>query len=199
MWESALKDVLLPNYVPLRSHTLQAIHLICFFHKAIANLVTDIKSVAVATGIQNTLGNKGCVSIHISIQGTSLLVSTAHFAAGQKQIKNRNENFTKINQLLSIKLSKAKRFSLSTPSETVSPPPFSSGENTVFKTIIKIQSKGFFLNYFNLLLVSEDGDTVSDTAVPNDDPPQLGVKSLHSAADRVIFMGDLNYRINGER
>lgn len=57
-WEAYLTEVLGPMYVPIRSHTLQAIHIIAFAHVGIAHLCTDISSAAVATGMGNTLGNK---------------------------------------------------------------------------------------------------------------------------------------------
>ena len=66
-WESYLVEALGPSYRPIRSHTLQAIHLICFAHVSIARHVSEVKSSAVATGIQNTLGNKGAVTIHLKV------------------------------------------------------------------------------------------------------------------------------------
>ena len=50
LWENYLIQLLGPSYIPLRSHTLQAIHMICFAHKSIAHLITDISSSAIATG-----------------------------------------------------------------------------------------------------------------------------------------------------
>jgi hypothetical protein len=57
-WEGYLTEVLGPMYAPIRSHTLQAIHIIAFAHIGIAHLCSDIASAAVATGMGNTLGNK---------------------------------------------------------------------------------------------------------------------------------------------
>ena len=59
IWEAYLTKALGDNYVPLKAHTLQAIHLIVFAHKAIAHLCSSMTSGAVPTGIGNTLGNKG--------------------------------------------------------------------------------------------------------------------------------------------
>lgn len=49
-WEKYLKAALGPSYVPLKSQTLQAIHMIVFAHIAIAPLCTDLTSAAIATG-----------------------------------------------------------------------------------------------------------------------------------------------------
>ena len=49
-WEKYLKTALGPCYVPLKSQTLQAIHMIVFAHIAIAPLCKDLTSAAIATG-----------------------------------------------------------------------------------------------------------------------------------------------------
>jgi hypothetical protein len=114
-WENYLISLLGPSYTPLRSHTLQAIHMICFVHESIAHLVSDISSSAVATGLQNTLGNKGGVSIYLKVLNTSFIFTNAHLAAGQKSVSRRNNNFHLINSSTPKKLfskSRASRNSL---------------------------------------------------------------------------------------
>ena len=88
------------QYDPIRSHTLQAIHLIAFVHKSIAHHCSVATSAAVATGTANTLGNKGAVAIYIVIGKTKLLIANAHLAAHQNAEKQRNSDFNKINRLM---------------------------------------------------------------------------------------------------
>ena len=118
LWENYLINLLGPSYIPLRSHTLQAIHMIIFAHQSIAHLITDINSTAIATGLNNTLGNKGAVSIHMKILNTSFLFTNAHLAAGQKSVTRRNENFDLINTMTPKKLYRKSRrkFSVTSPS-----------------------------------------------------------------------------------
>jgi hypothetical protein len=77
-WETYLTQVIGPNYVRIRAQTLQAIHLMIFAHLSIASYITEVKSATVATGIGNTLGNKGGVAISFRLGNTSLLFINAH-------------------------------------------------------------------------------------------------------------------------
>lgn len=52
-WERKLEATLGSNYVLLRSHTLQAIHLAVYLHKSLIPMASHAESGAVATG--NTL------------------------------------------------------------------------------------------------------------------------------------------------
>ena len=92
-WEEYLGKALGDMYVPLRSHTLQAIHLIVFVHKGLAHLCSEMFSGAVATGIGGTLGNKGGVGISMWFGNTKLVVANAHLAAHQNAVKRRNEEY----------------------------------------------------------------------------------------------------------
>eukprot|EP00753_Platysulcus_tardus_P012038 PLAT3336.13.p1 GENE.PLAT3336.13~~PLAT3336.13.p1 ORF type:complete len:996 (-),score=419.40 PLAT3336.13:68-3055(-) len=95
-WEAALKRSLGSNYVMLCSHTLQAIHLVVFVHRALLPLVSTVQSAAVATGIGKRLGNKGGVGIGFFVGGSSLLFINCHLAAHQKNVKQRNADYNRI-------------------------------------------------------------------------------------------------------
>ena len=143
-WEDYLGAVLGPRYIPLRSHTLQAIHLIVFAHVALAPICKDITSAAVATGVANTLGNKGGLAVSLCIGSTKFVIVNAHLAAHQNAVKRRNSEFQKLRKELPLLLAKKERSAVSTAAD------------------------------------------------------QSG-SLLETCADRVIFMGDLNYRIRGNR
>ena len=58
-WEATLEEALGTDYDAIHSHSLQASHIILFVHKSISHLISDVSSLAVPTGIGDTLGNKG--------------------------------------------------------------------------------------------------------------------------------------------
>ena len=145
-WEDYLGAVLGPRYIPLRSHTLQAIHLIVFAHIALAPMCKDITSAAVATGVANTLGNKGGLAVSLCIGSTKFVIVNAHLAAHQNAVKRRNSEFQKLRKELPLLLAKRER------------------------------------------------SAVTATAASDQSGPLL-----ENCADRVIFMGDLNYRVRGNR
>lgn len=47
----------------------------------------------VKTGAGGTMGNKGSVSVRFVVDSTALAFVVSHFAAGQNEIKERNEDF----------------------------------------------------------------------------------------------------------
>merc|ERR1711865_1122979 len=87
-------------------HTLQAIHQIIFIHKALLPLVTNVASSAVATGIANTLGNKGGIGISFNLGKTSMLFVNCHLTAHQHKEEDRNKDVDKIER--GLKLPKVK-------------------------------------------------------------------------------------------
>jgi hypothetical protein len=80
-WENKVAKTLGNAYVKLRSHTLQAIHLIIFIHRSLLPLVSDIRSASVAAGLGDTLGNKGGVAITFKVGVTSFAIVSSHFQA----------------------------------------------------------------------------------------------------------------------
>jgi len=105
-WEAYLVEALGPNYVPIRSHTLQAIHLMAFVHKAVAHFCTVVTSAAVPTGLGSTMGNKGGVGVYFKIAQTRVLVVNAHLAAHQNAERRRNAEFNRINKMIPLLLEK---------------------------------------------------------------------------------------------
>ena len=142
--------VLGPDYRPMRSHTLQATHIILFVHKAIESLLSDVKSAAVACGLGGTMGNKGGVAISFKIGATRCLFINSHLAAHQHAVNERNIQIIKILRELVMSLASTEMDALNT---------------------------------------SIDGE------------PQLPDDStfVHKIFERIVFMGDMNYRIRGNR
>jgi len=95
-WINMLRHALDKDYVMLKSHSMNALHLTVFAHKDIFSLVRDIESDEVRTGFGKVVGNKGGIGISLRIAKTSLLFVNCHLASGQKQEKRRNEDFEAI-------------------------------------------------------------------------------------------------------
>jgi hypothetical protein len=222
-----------------------------FVHKAIAPLCSIVTSAAVATGVGNTLGNKGGVGIFLKIGNTRILVVNAHFTAHQEAVRQRNNDFHKINKLLPVLLEKRDLVGKTATAEQV----VESVENNV--PLVVLNNKEEFnnindkennqekkennssggnnnqsqpedllpnpvgepsnnernaeketTNNYNNNTEDHDSDLEPDdetsprvSAIASEaelNIPSLG-KDLKSLADIVIFMGDLNYRIRGNR
>lgn len=95
---ATLEEALGPDYDVLRSHSLQASHVILLVHKSIVHLVSSVRSLAVPTGIGETLGNKGGIGIACKIAETSFIFVNAHLAAHQHATVRRTNEFRKISR-----------------------------------------------------------------------------------------------------
>lgn len=62
----------------------------------------DVAVDTVKTGMGGATGNKGAVAIRLLFHTTSLCFVCSHFAAGQSQVKERNEDFAEIVRKLSF-------------------------------------------------------------------------------------------------
>jgi len=101
-WVNFLRKHLDSDYVMIKSHSMNALHLTLFVHKSILPNVKAIESAEVKTGIANIVGNKGGIGITFKVFETSLLFINCHLASGQKQIKMRTDNFEKIMKELDL-------------------------------------------------------------------------------------------------
>jgi len=98
----ALKRVMLStlggSYAPVVMTSLGAIHLYVFVRKdATPHLKrSSVVTWEVACGIGNVVQNKGALGVRMVLAGKSLMFFTAHLAAHQSKIKERNADFWRI-------------------------------------------------------------------------------------------------------
>lgn len=155
-----------------------------FVHKAIRPLISDVTSAAVACGMANTLGNKGGVGISFCLGATRIVVINSHLEAHQNKTKVRNRQFHKIcsemTQLLKRKLPTKEKDGPATTSPPAVP--------QVKARLTGGEDAG----------EDEDEDEEGGDEL-DDDVYQKKSDQLNQYGDRVIFMGDMNYRINGNR
>lgn len=187
-----------------------------------------VTSVALATGVGNTLGNKGSVAISLKFGSFNFLVINAHLSAHQKATKQRNAEFQKMNRIIPNLLEK-KEPSLGTSAGFSSFAVKSSeGSNLQTSTSPTTTLDSNNLNIkTNMQEISDpvvkEIDVMSDDAESDDgneedinksevaaSNPNIQAdleksqskafdKSLDQCGEFVIFMGDLNYRIKGNR
>jgi len=81
-WMDKLSTTLGKDYLVLHSTSLVAIHLCVLIHKRLLPLVKDLKVSQIATGVMNTIGNKGGVGISFKVGDTSLLFVNCHLSSG---------------------------------------------------------------------------------------------------------------------
>lgn len=142
--------------------------------------ISHVVSAAIPTGMGDTLGNKGGCGIYFKIAGTSILVVNAHLAAHQNAVKRRNEDFRKIDAQLPVKLALKLK-------ELHHKHYLAHGDKSKEESIFQVPKKD----------VETPNDTLPNNYSEAEQP--LMPSNLASFADRVIFMGDLNYRIRGNR
>ncbi len=209
-WESYCLQMVGDNYLPVHSQTLQAIHIVCFVHKAVAPLIKEVKGASVPTGIGNVLGNKGCTAIQFMFASTSFLVINAHLAAHQDGVDERNLNFQTIAKKLPRILAKRKQ-RRSSSSNALS---LMDNQNNLMLR----RSGSFDMGSDTAIADANDHSTVPNANAFLRDSQDSSInvsssfdlngvnnsdawkgESISNISDRVIFMGDLNYRIQAPR
>jgi synaptojanin len=99
-WRNKIYDFLsnYGDYVPIIFEPLQLVG-VCLFIFVLKKHSGSIRDVCVEknkTGLRGSAGNKGAVLIRFVFYNTSMCFICSHFAAHQKEIKQRNEDFAAI-------------------------------------------------------------------------------------------------------
>ncbi|CAI9731580.1 synaptojanin-1-like isoform X1 [Octopus vulgaris] len=90
------------KYIPLATIQLVGVCLILFIRPHLAPLISDIAIESVKTGLGGATGNKGAVGVRFLLNATSFCFLCAHFAAGQSQVNERNNDFHEIMKRVSL-------------------------------------------------------------------------------------------------
>ncbi|XP_029459440.1 synaptojanin-1 isoform X3 [Rhinatrema bivittatum] len=104
LWAAELQKTISRDYkyVLLASEQLVGVCLFVFIRPQHAPFIRDVAVDTVKTGMGGATGNKGAVAIRMLIHTTSLCFICSHFAAGQSQVKERNEDYLEITRKLSF-------------------------------------------------------------------------------------------------
>ncbi|XP_018610893.2 synaptojanin-1 isoform X5 [Scleropages formosus] len=90
------------KYVLLASEQLVGVCLFVFIRPHHAPFIRDVAVDTVKTGMGGATGNKGGVAIRMLFHTTSICFVCSHFAAGQSQVKERNDDYNEITRKLSF-------------------------------------------------------------------------------------------------
>ncbi|XP_061557894.1 synaptojanin-1 isoform X1 [Phycodurus eques] len=90
------------KYVLLASEQLVGVCLFVFIRPQHAPFIRDVAVDTVKTGMGGATGNKGGVAIRLLFHTTSICFVCSHFAAGQSQVKERNDDYNEITRKLSF-------------------------------------------------------------------------------------------------
>jgi len=104
LWAAELQKTISRDnkYVLLASEQLVGVCLFVFIRPQHAPFIRDVAVDTVKTGMGGATGNKGAVAIRMFFHTPSLCFVCSHFAAGQSQVKERNEDFAEIVRKLSF-------------------------------------------------------------------------------------------------
>ncbi|NXF01320.1 SYNJ1 protein, partial [Smithornis capensis] len=102
LWAAELQKTISRDYkyVLLASEQLVGVCLFVFIRPQHAPFIRDVAVDIVKTGMGGATGNKGAVAIRMLFHTSSLCFVCSHFAAGQSQVKERNEDFVEISRKL---------------------------------------------------------------------------------------------------
>uniref|UniRef100_A0A8C3SXN8 Synaptojanin-1 n=1 Tax=Chelydra serpentina TaxID=8475 RepID=A0A8C3SXN8_CHESE len=104
LWAAELQKTISRDYkyVLLASEQLVGVCLFVFIRPQHAPFIRDVAVDTVKTGMGGATGNKGAVAIRMLFHTSSLCFVCSHFAAGQSQVKERNEDYVEIARKLSF-------------------------------------------------------------------------------------------------
>ncbi|OZJ05244.1 hypothetical protein BZG36_02309 [Bifiguratus adelaidae] len=86
------------RYVLLRSGQLVGAALMLFAKSSVLGDIRNVECAIKKTGLKGMAGNKGAVAIRLDYYDTSLCFLTAHFAAGQSGVEERNRDYHTISE-----------------------------------------------------------------------------------------------------
>uniref|UniRef100_UPI00358E6AC5 synaptojanin-1 isoform X2 n=1 Tax=Myxine glutinosa TaxID=7769 RepID=UPI00358E6AC5 len=92
------------KYVLLTSEQLVGVCLYVFIRPHLASLIRNLAVDTVKTGMGGATGNKGAVAICMQLHSSSLCFVCSHFAAGQSQVRERNDDYSEIVRKLSFSM-----------------------------------------------------------------------------------------------
>jgi hypothetical protein len=109
IWESALLESMNKSsaarteYVVLRSLHLVALGIFIFIKQEMTGRIRDVETSSLKTGLMGMAANKGGIGIRMKVDDSYLAFVTAHFAAGQSMVDDRNRDYWTITNGLKFK------------------------------------------------------------------------------------------------
>ncbi len=205
IWEAALQRTLGAEYVLLASQALGATHLAVWVHTGLRKLVSDVKCGGVATGFGNALRNKGGVAVGLHVGATSLLFVNCHLAAGQGATQRRNADWARIDACLGLTSSTQAledRMAAASSATWAEGPEEEEREREEEEEEEEEQQQQQEVVEQEREAASSSSATAaaapvpaSSAAAPSSSSPSHQQPLASHSYDRVVWMGDLNYRL----
>lgn len=95
------------QYLLVTSVQLVGVCLFVFIRSNLSPHIKDVCNDQVKTGLGGATGNKGGVAIRLRYKATSLCFVCAHFAAGQHQVKERNDDYAEITRRIQFPMGRS--------------------------------------------------------------------------------------------
>ena len=173
------------------------IQLHLFMRKKLVKYVSDFKVDAVSCGIGKVYGNKGAVGVSFSYAGASMCFLNAHLAAHLEKVKQRNADYHRIVKTMFAPKGRKSRAlydkeNAQVARETADADGWGGADDLTSERIYPTAP-------------SQPGTPIDPTRPTPATPKMFGglfKKKGWSAADGFdlcVFMGDLNYRVEGNR
>ncbi|VDO41955.1 unnamed protein product [Haemonchus placei] len=83
-----------PEIIAIGLEELVGVCLFVFVRPRLVPFIKDFAVSSVKTGMGGTTGNKGSVAFRMVVHSTSICFVCSHFAAGQNEVRDRNEDYT---------------------------------------------------------------------------------------------------------
>eukprot|EP00884_Botryococcus_braunii_P008132 jgi/Botrbrau1/1731/Bobra.116_2s0073.1 len=207
-WVVLLKKELAPQYIKVASESLLGMHICVFVRSGLRHLVTNVHTSNIAVGIGNVIGNKGAVAVAVKLGGSCRLLFVAcHLAAHTQAVLQRNADYARIRAgLFSSRTPGYKGVSGWEPSGASFTAPqdskplsfrgFSSfGSSPSASGMTRTDSEASVAG-----LLGPEGEAESvPQAVPLLRRLFCNMRDITRHFDATIWMGDLNYRLEGKR
>jgi hypothetical protein len=95
------------RYLLVTSVQLVGVCLFVFIRQELSPHIRDVCNDMVKTGLGGAAGNKGGVAIRLRYKATSMCFVCAHFAAGQHQVKERNDDYAEITRRIQFPMGRS--------------------------------------------------------------------------------------------
>lgn len=95
------------QYLLVTSVQLVGVCLFVFIRSDLAPHIKDVCMDQVKTGLGGATGNKGGVAVRFRYKATSLCFVCSHFAAGQHQVKERNDDYAEITRRIQFPMGRS--------------------------------------------------------------------------------------------
>ncbi|KAL6630159.1 SacI homology domain-containing protein [Neocallimastix sp. 'constans'] len=106
IWENEILKFLKKldsSYIHLKSKQLVGAFIAVYIRDKDVDKIRNVESVLIKTGLKGLAGNKGGVAISMNYCDSSLCFVTAHLAAGQQNIEDRNRDYNTISEGINFK------------------------------------------------------------------------------------------------